>query len=213
MKTMLLRPPQIKILEDERKLLNDQLNGPWKHLIQNQGQVRRRLQDVERQLAEGKPQPVTGAERDRLANRERELREKFTQGMLSQEEMRKNPPGAVDHHRRWESTNKNDILEWKEIRLRLHADNSDPQTWNRDEANIELFRPEGARGRVRLDAQIPGVSALTPEAKANYDQVFPSEHKPKKRAWTDAQRAAAGERLAKVRAAKKLRNQEAQGVS
>jgi hypothetical protein len=41
--------------------------------------------------------------------------------MLSHEEMRKCPPGAVDRHRRWEKKNKK-ILEWQNIQRRLNAE-------------------------------------------------------------------------------------------
>src|SRR3990172_357231 len=93
----LLRPPQIVELENERQAIDGQLNGPWKHLVQDPGSLRRRLGDLNRQLERGRPQPVPdGLERVKLAQREAELREIVTQGMLSKEEMRKNPPGAVD---------------------------------------------------------------------------------------------------------------------
>lgn len=204
----LLRPPQIIELENELKQLTDTLNGPWKHLIQDPGKVRRRVMDLEHQLEVGRPRKVTDPlERDRLAKMERELREEITHGMLSQEQMRKNAAGDRDRHMAWERAMKSRILSWKEARLRLAADDSPVETWNRDEANLEQFRPEGAVGRVRLDAQIPGKMAMSAEAKEHWPLGEPTATTATKhirRPLTDAQRTAARERLAKARARKKL---------
>ena len=204
MATNLLRPPQIIELENERKYLDEQLNGPWKHLVQEPGKVRGRLRDVSKQLDEGRPHPVTDPlERDKLAKVEQGLREEITQGMLSQEEMRKNPPGAVDRHLAWERGMKGKILEWKEARLRLAADTSPVETWNRDEANLEQFRPEGAIGRVRLDAQIPGKMAMSPQAKEHWPLGEPKVETAMGQAvkhdkWAKARAAKAAKRVAVV---------------
>lgn len=169
MATNLLRPPQIIELENERKYLDEQLNGPWKHLVQEPGKVRQRLNDLTKQLDEGRPHPITDPlERDKLAKVERELREELVGGMLTQEEMRKNPPNAAERLRAWERAMKSKILAWKDARLRLAADTSPIEAQNRDEANLEQFRPEGAIGRLRLDAQIPGKLAMSPQAKEHW---------------------------------------------
>jgi hypothetical protein len=82
--------------------------------------------------------------------REAELRDQISLGMLSQEEMRKCPPGAVDRHREWEQRNKTKILEWQNIQRRLNADND-----SRESASIEMFRPKGST--MNMDgAMIPG---------------------------------------------------------
>lgn len=204
----LLRPTNLIALQRERDEINEKLNGPWKHLIQQPGLLYRRLREIDQLMNTHAPEPITnGAERDKLSKRADELLEQITEGMLTQEEMRKNPPGAVDHLRAWERHNKPKILEWKNIRLQLAADTSDPETWNRDEANLERYRPAGATGRVRLDAQIPGKMAMSTEAKENWPLGEPTAttataHIKVRKPLTDSQRAAARERLAKARARK-----------
>ena len=214
----LLRPPQYEELKKEKEEIDYKLNGPWKHLIQKPGRLMQRKKEVDKQLAQSMPEPITNpVEKDHLAKVERDLREKITTGMLSQEEMRKNPAGAVDRHRRWERANKADILTWKNVRLQLHADTSDPSTWDRDTANLEQFRPEGARERVRLDAQIPGKMAFAGVPQEKWDTAFQGKgpantalqqakrmqtetKKREKRVLTDEERATLRERLAKARA-------------
>lgn len=214
----LLRPPQYEELKKEKEEIDYKLHGPWKHLIQKPGRLMQRKKEVDRQLERSMPEPITDPiEKDRLAKVEVELREKITNGMLSQEEMRKNPAGAVDRHRRWERANKADILKWKNVRQQLHADAGDPSTWDRDVANLEQFRPEGARERVRLDAQIPGKMAFTGVPQEQWDTAFQGKgpentalkqaervqkEKPAKtkRILTDEERAVLRERLAKARA-------------
>lgn len=214
----LLRPPQYEELKKEKEEIDYKLNGPWKHLIQKPGRLMQRKKEVDKQLERSMPEPITNpVEKDHLAKVERDLREKITTGMLSQEEMRKNPAGAVDRHRRWERANKADIMTWKNARLQLHADGSDPSTWDRDTANLEQFRPEGARERVRLDAQIPGKMAFTGVPQEQWDTAFQGKGpentalkqatraqkvKPvkTKRILSDEERAKLRERLAKARA-------------
>ena len=180
--------------------------------IQDKGAVQRQLRNLKLQYERQAPEPLAGAEKDTLAAKEKALREEVTQGMLSQEEMRKNPPGAVDQHMRWERANKAKIMEWKNLRLQLAADTSSPDTWDRDVANLERYRPSGARERVRLDAQIPGKMAFGNVPEEKWEQAFGSTHpensalnQAKRRTLTDEQRAAVSARLAKARAAKRAK--------
>jgi hypothetical protein len=89
--------------------------------------------------------------------------------MLSHEEMRKCPPGAVDRHRRWEKKNKKRILEWQNIQRRLNAQNED-----RESASIENFRPTVST--MNLDnALIPGKQFYFGPANAGLPVTFSAE--------------------------------------
>ena len=206
----LLRPAQMSEHVEEIRVTEEKLRNPS---IQDKGAVQRQLRNLKLQYERQAPEPLSGAEKDQLSTKEKALREEITQGMLSQEEMRKNPPGAVDTHMRWERGNKAKIMEWKNMRLQLAADGSSPDTWDRDVANLERFRPTGARERVRLDAQIPGKMAFGSVPEDKWQEAFGSTHPEnsalnqvkKRRQLTDAQQAAVAARLAKARAAKRAK--------
>lgn len=166
--------------------------------IQNKGAVMGRLHNLKKQFHAQAPVQVTdGRVKDALAKREMELREQITTGMLSREEMRKNPVGSVDTHRRWEKTNKSKIMEWKKVRLALQADGSDPDTWDRDAANLERYRPEGAADRFRSDAQITGKMSYTHVPQDRWDLAFEGKG-PENTALAQAERAAGFESSEKV---------------
>jgi len=106
---------------------------------------------TKRQLESQSPQPLTPKEKDTLHALEKKLRSKIVENMPTQEVMRKNPPGAVDWHMKWEKQKKKLIRMWKNVTIQLNPDNSD-----RDLSNIERFRPVGQLDHMRGDAQIPG---------------------------------------------------------
>jgi hypothetical protein len=168
MKTF-LRARQLAELQSEKATLEKQLQNPY---IQDKGsvntQIRRLTQDIETQ----RPPEVTGPELDKIAKREKELREQIVEGMPCAEEMRRCPPGAIGRHTKWEKRNKNTILEWKNCRLILNRGSDDP-----DVANIEMLRPIGSPS-VNLDnAMIPGkvMSFPTEQFKEGHDRVFTKE--------------------------------------
>jgi hypothetical protein len=158
----LLRPAQVQELNDEKVVLENTLRGDFGYQIQDRGAAVRKLRNIDKMLADQAPEELTGPEKDKLAKEEKELREQVTYGMLSKEEMRKNPPTAVDRHIRWEAGNKKKIDRWKNIRLQLNAGTQD-----RDVANLEQYRPETHHG-IMTDAQIPGKHAMSPKAKENW---------------------------------------------
>ena len=127
------------------------------------GDVRAQLSRVNKMLSDQSPEPLTGDEQDKASKLERELRTEITQGMLSGEEMRKNPATAVDRHMKWEKYNKAKILRWKNLRLQLNAGSEE-----RDIANLEQYRPEHSGHRIMTDAQIPGLHAMSEQAKQNW---------------------------------------------
>lgn len=151
----LLRPDQVQSAREEIKSLEAKLNNP---LIQDKGQVMKQLRQA-RDLTEMQtPKPPQDVEEEgRMVARSKELLGKILEGMPSQEEMRKAPPGAVEKHRSWEARNKPRIMEWKNLQLRLNAGTSD-----RDVANLEKYRPKGSS--LNMDsALIPGKNFYMPE--------------------------------------------------
>ena len=151
----LLRPDALEAARDEIKSLEAKLSNP---LIEDKGMVRKQLLNAQRITAEQTPQPpATGEEEGRMVSRGKALLSKILDGMPSQEEMRKSPPGAVTKHMQWEARNKPLIQEWKNIQLRLTAGSGD-----RDAANLEKFRP--VTSTLNMDnAQIPGKNFYMPE--------------------------------------------------
>lgn len=96
-----------------------------------------------------------------MVKRSKELLDDILCGMCSQEEMRFNPNtgglgvGAVGKHMKWERRNKQKILEWKNLQLRLHPG-------EQDAANLERHRP--TRSTLNMDTtQIPRKQFFMPD--------------------------------------------------
>jgi len=157
----LLKPRQVEDMKEEQKGLETALSSPA-HIsgrIQDKPAMFRQLNNIKQTLERDMPREYATHELDLAKSREAELISQIRQGMPTQEEMRRNPPGAVDKHRTWEARNKDAILEWKNIRKRLHAsgaiDDSLPDST--DLSNIEMYRPSGGSQQMNMDnAQITG---------------------------------------------------------
>lgn len=150
----LLRYNQRENLQREVEEIADQVNpaNPFKHRAgPDVTNAMSRMRGLKKQLEVYSPPSVDGRIKDKIAARAKQLQEEITQGMPTQEEMRKNPAGMVDRHMKWEKKNKKKILEWKNTQILLEPDSSD-----KDLANFERFRPEGQMDRFRGDAQING---------------------------------------------------------
>lgn len=152
----LLSPDQQQQFDEDIRECKEALEDPK---VQKKGEVRQRMRNLELSYQRQAPQAITGMDKDRLARLETRVRDKIREGMLTQEEMRKNPASAVDRHIKWERANKANILLYKKIRrVQATMDGGSPATWDREASNIEQFRPGGAVGRgYRGDAQIPGI--------------------------------------------------------
>lgn len=165
--TPLLRNDQVEELEGDKAMMEGNLRSP--NFKGDRGVVAQQLRRLNDQLETQRPRAYGSDEIDVAVRREKELRGKISQGMLSQEEMRKNPPGAVDKHRAWEKRNMADIEEWQNIQRRLNAGNDD-----RESASIEQFRP--TMSTMNMDnAQIAGKLIFLPPAGAGQPVVFTSE--------------------------------------
>lgn len=164
----LLRPHQAEEMTEEKRRLEGMLSAP-PHIasaIQDRGQIVRQLATISRNIKAQLPQAYTPLQLDEAHAREAELMAEIQAGMPTQEEMRRNPPGAVDKHRAWERRNKANILEWKNIRLRMQASGMlDGDA--RGVANVEALRPRGLSQSLDMaGAQIPGRDFYLPPAGA-----------------------------------------------
>jgi hypothetical protein len=172
-----LRPNQTGELEQTLQSIDSTLADPHsRRHIQDPGAMRKQRSAAAKTLETFAPPRLRGAELDRVAKREQEYRKDLMAEMPSQEEMRKNPPGAVGKHQRFEKRNKNKILQWKNDRLTIgiaQGGNDDP-----DLANLELYRP--VRSTLNMDnAQIPGAdyNFPSPQFQENYEKMNWSAHR------------------------------------
>jgi hypothetical protein len=129
--------------------------------------------------------------------------------MLTQEEMRRNPAGAVDAFLKGEGSRagKDAILTWRRAQRAV-----DPSNEDEDYTNIERFRPvtrAAGPSTFMAEAQIPGNFAMSAQAKHNWPLGEPTVETPLKTAkkreskMTPEQRAEFGRRMAEARAAKR----------
>lgn len=190
----LLRPHQVNEMLSDKENLQHQLNNP---LIKDKGMVTTQLRKLNHQLETQTPKPYVGKEVDSAVQESERLKEELLQGMPSQEEMRKSPPGAVDKHRTWEKRNKAKLLKWKEIQLRLNAGSDE-----NDVANFERYRPIGSTLNM-ANAVIPGKQYFMPsesqQYKENHDKIF------NKKGMSPEARQKASERMKAMHAAKKAK--------
>ena len=197
----LMRPAQVHEVTEEIGRIERTMSGSHRGAIQDPGAMQKQVRNLKKNLDERAPKPYEAAEIDNQVQRADILREKISEGMLSQIEMRRNPVGAVDRHIKWERANKGRIKEYKHIMLRLNAG-----TDERDVANIEKFRPAGYVGGYSADAQIPGNFAMSPQAKANWPLGDPkcdtAAAQAARAEKAEADKQAMVARLTKARAAK-----------
>ena len=145
--TNLLRPTQIKDTKDEIKRLEYTLMQPD---LQDRGEAIRQLRTEKNALDTLSPKPFMGEDLDAAVKEEKELREGMLEGMPSQEEMRRGPAGSLGKHIAWDKKNKDNMLRWKHLMLRLNTGTNDTEV-----ANFEKYRPFNTRNMDTRDAYIP----------------------------------------------------------
>ena len=168
--------------------------------------------------------------RDRIARLTQQVIDEVVRpAMLPQSVMARNPAGAVGAFMKGENSRpvKHAILTVKRALFAL-----EPDTTDEDHANMERYRPTGQRAdgtsTFMVDAQLPGVFAMTPQAKERWPlaepqgtalaqvrqaeaavqpkpakPVTPAKKRPEQQ-WSESQRKAWGE---KMRAARLLKLQ------
>ena len=174
----LLRPAALQERKEEMTRLRNILSAP-PHIanrIEDRGVLTRNLRAIERDVLAQEPKPYEADEIDDAIKRSDTLKEEMLQGMPTREEMRRNPSGAVDKHRRWERRNKAKLLEWKNIQLRLHQNDHGDLPDATDVANFECFRPSGGAQELNMhNEQIPGRMQFGPEPGAGPSVLFSDE--------------------------------------
>lgn len=165
----LFRPWEANEVKNNKRTLERALASPH---IEDKSAVRDaigRLNNMERE--HGVPD-FTPAERDKASKRVKELEEQIKEGMLSHEEMRRNPPGAVDQNVWWERRNKKKIALWRDLNMALHK--GIPADQAQSLTSVERLRPRTSR--LNMDnAQIPAVRAFSFPSELyqqNYDSIF-----------------------------------------
>lgn len=158
----------------------------------DRGQVISRLKRQEKTLQDLTPMTPKGPAENKLYARIKQLEEQFVPGMLSKEEMRKNPAGAVGAHMRWERANKKKIMEWKNLKMMQDPSSDDP-----DIANIEILRPTGVENRFRGDAQINGHMTYQNIDQEKWDMAFEGKG-PENTALKQVQKVEAAAKVDKV---------------
>ena len=160
-----LKPIEVEQKAGELRRLQESLSAPThiRNQLQDVGTLVRRRNDIRRNLEENAPKPYETADLDNAVAREKTLLGEILQGMPTQEEMRRAPPGAVDKHMKWEQRNKKRISEWKNIRKCLHVAGNADVADAVDTSNLERYRPSGGTSQLNLDnAVIPGKSIHLP---------------------------------------------------
>jgi hypothetical protein len=175
--TRWLRKKERESKEEERDRIKAQLSytGPGAGSADQKANAAKWMHHLDEDLEDNSPPPLTKDQQDAAYKREQELTAFIKEGMLTQEEMRRNPVSAVDRHMKWEAAKKSAILEWKNLRILLNA-----EAREQDLANVETLRPSQAATSGMLasssfmpDAQIPGVFGMTPLAKQNWPEGMP----------------------------------------
>jgi len=169
-----LRPHQVDDIKDEIRNADATLSDPHNQL-DNRGAVMNRKRALENQLAKHEPPDINKSQEAQLVAMKRQIEERVRDGMLSHEEMRRAPSGAVDQHRRWEKKNKPWIQRLRNINLTLTKGSGD-----RDAGNIEGLRPR--KSHLSMNSAILGkdqdaYSFPSQQFQANYDDIDWGAHR------------------------------------
>lgn len=165
----IFRPWEADEIANNKRTLRKALESPH---VEDKSAVRAaigRLDDMESE--HGVP-TLSPEQRDKAAKEAKELEGKIREGMLSHEEMRRNPPGAVDQNVWWERRNKERVRRWRNLNAALHPGIPADQAQS-------LFSAERLRPRVShlsMDgAQIPAARSFSfpsEQYQENYDRIF-----------------------------------------
>ena len=154
----LLRPRQVQEGREELRRIDEMLSAP-PHIrtkISDPRGMSARRHRLKAELEEFTPKPFAASEKDAAVRDFGRLKKEIAVGMPSSEEMRRNPPGAVQKHQAWERRNKTKVLKMKEIGLRLQASGDLDDTLGEAAINVELLRNHSTGFDLPLDgAQIP----------------------------------------------------------
>jgi len=166
-----LRPAQVEECERERSVHQAIIARPDPEGKLNKGQSREAIRRIDKMLEQAPPE-LNGEQRTKASKLVKKLEEEMKEGMLSAEEMRRNPPGAVAQNRSWEKRNKRRIRDWKNAQLALNR--GIPSDEAGDLCNIDRLRPQASHLSME-GAQIPArrtFSFPSQQYKSNWDEIF-----------------------------------------
>lgn len=165
----LFSPAEAAQVQQDMRGLQEKLQSPYIQDKENVHKTLRRMSKMEEQ--HGIPN-LNPQQRDQAAKRIAQIEDQLKVGMLSSEEMRRNPPGAVDQNVWWERRNKQSIIQRRNL---IHALNKGmPADQCQELASIERLRPRQSRLSME-NAQIPQARAFSFPSdaySANWDQIF-----------------------------------------
>jgi hypothetical protein len=163
--TPFLKPLEVANKTRELNRLQGIINAPdyQRRQVQDMGTIVKRRNGLRVDLEKNEPRAYETAQLDAATKREAQLLRDITEGMPTQAEMRRSPPGSVDKHLGWEAVNKAKIMEWKNIRRRLQVSGDAETREAVDASNLEKYRPAGGVSELSMDnAAIPGKSIHLP---------------------------------------------------
>ena len=162
-----LRQHQIEDLNDDRKYLEAQLKDPN---IQEKADVAKALRRLNNQI-DTQTAPILSPEGRDAADSERlELEEFIRDGMCSEQEMSRNPNGAVGKKKRHQAAKMDAMLRLKDIMLMLHPGSTDP-----DLCSMERLRPMTSTlgmHDVQIDRQPYHFAPPTDDWRKKFDDTF-----------------------------------------
>ena len=195
-----MRPNVKEYHQEELARLNDIVTAPA-YVQANRGFALEKRRRIQKMLDEQAPKRIEEPLRaDAVAKLADEVLEKTIKpAMLTAEEMRRNPVGAIDGFLRRENSPqiKDAMLAWKRAKWALDPDNQDV-----DYTNMERHRPvrpDTGAASFMANAQIPGNFAMSPQAKENWPLGEPTSDTVLKQ----LQRKAGAEKAVRARWAKR----------
>ena len=160
-----LRPHEVEAVEKDRagQLAVLESNDPR----MDKNAAREALKRIDKRLEQAPPD-LTPEQRDKTAKMVETLEQELKDGLLSHEEMRRAPPGAVDQNMKYMRRNKAKIMAWKNGLVALSK--GAPQGEVQDLTNIDRLRPR--ESKLNMDgAIIPDVRSFFPMT-----EVFSGAH-------------------------------------
>jgi hypothetical protein len=138
----ILSPGEIKDLQMERKEietnmreLDEGAGAGTRAAAINRANLQKAQQRLDKTIVDHSPKVIRGGDKDRLASKAQELREKISQGMPSYDQMWKPTahPGIVRQNLDWQRRNAGNINEYKQVMRQLEP--GDPSA-----SSVERFR-------------------------------------------------------------------------
>ena len=138
----ILSPSELKDLKTERNEIQSNLReidegagAGTRAAAINRANLEKASQRLEKTIVDHSPRVIRGGDKDRLASKAEELREKISQGMPSYDQMWKptKHPGIVRQNLDWQRRNAGNINEYKQVMRQLEP--GDPSA-----SSVERFR-------------------------------------------------------------------------